>query len=73
MGWIDLMGREPKTKEALSLTIRPVRFWEKYQCAVKHPEPAYRLASWMAILSLLLGLLSLGLAIDWSWINIFVR
>lgn len=59
VGWLELSGRPAEEPEEMDLEIRPLKFWERLNPAFFHPDPAYRLASWIALLSLGLGILSL--------------
>lgn len=63
--WLDLFGRVENVGGPLELEIRRARWWESLRLATSHPDPAFRLASWIAVLSLVLGLISLVLGV-WS-------
>lgn len=62
IGWIDLNGREEAVDNPISLQIKTVKWWEYPKCALSHPDPAYRLATKLAIVSIGLGFLSLIIA-----------
>lgn len=61
--WLDLFGRTEDVDGPLSLEIRVARWWELPRLATSHPDPAIRLAGWIALLSLVLGIVSVVLAV----------
>lgn len=64
VGWIDLCGRDEEVEVPLQLKISKSTLWQKMVCAgLKHPEPTYRFAYGLALVSVGLGLLSILLAI----------
>ena len=63
--WLDLFGRTEDVGGPLSLEIRAARWWELPRLATSHPDPAVRLAGWIAVLSFALGIISLVLG-AWS-------
>ncbi len=63
VGWIDLCGRDEEVDISLDLKISKTRIWEVLFAGLMHPEPSYRLSTLLALLSVILGLLSLFLAI----------
>lgn len=64
VGWIDLCGRDEDVEIPLKLKISKSNLWQKYICAgLNHPEPSYQLSSILALISVILGLLSLFLTI----------
>lgn len=56
--WLELCDRAERVPDDLELTIKPVRGLAFLRFALKHPDPAYRLASNIAVFSLGLGLIS---------------
>jgi len=62
-GWIELSGFANNTNVELTLEITPVSWWKYLVCVLSHPDPIYRLASELAILSVALGILSVVLAV----------
>lgn len=69
-GWLDLNGRTENLEETLEVTITKARWCQYPALAVAHPDPAIRWGSWMAIISLGLGLLSIFLG-SWSIWNTY--
>lgn len=68
--WIDLNGRDENVGGPAEIAIQEARWWAYPKLATTHPEPSYRLASWIALVSLGLGLLSVGLG-AWSvWLTL---
>ncbi|MGL6335698.1 hypothetical protein ACSZMH_11360 [Aeromonas jandaei] len=63
--WLDLFGREEDVNRAIEINITPAKWWEYPRLAISHPDPAMRLAGWIAISSLFLGALSVVLG-GWS-------
>lgn len=64
VGWIDLCGRHDDVEIPLQLQIRKSNLWERFICAgLSHPDPAYSLSTKLALISVLLGLLSVIIAI----------
>lgn len=60
IGWIDLCDRDEDVDIELKLKISKSTFWQRIFCVgFKHPEPAYRLAHLLAIVSIGLGLLAI--------------
>ena len=64
-GWLDLFGREENVDGPVEISISPARWWEYPRLAISHPDPAMRLAGWISLLSLLLGIVSIALG-AWS-------
>jgi len=62
IGWIDLYGREEEVNEPLNLKIKTVKWWEIIFCGFSHPDPSYRLATLLAVISVGLGVLSVVIA-----------
>lgn len=62
-GWMELNGNSSDLGVPVKLTARRARWYQYPRLAVAHPDPSYRLASWVAMLSLVLGALALGLAV----------
>lgn len=65
-GWLELTGHDEDTKKEIELKIRRAKWYQYPSCAHSHPDPSYKLANWIALLSLGLGLLSIALAI-WAF------
>jgi len=63
--WIELNGKEEDVTQPLSLKIEKARWYQYPKLAISHPEPSYRLASWIAIRSFALGFISVLLG-AWS-------
>ena len=62
-GWLKLSDFIESTPEALQVTIDKVRWWQLPFCAIGHPDPSYRLSSWLGIISVVLGLIGMGLGV----------
>jgi hypothetical protein len=62
-GWLQLSGYPEEVPTRLDLVITKAKFYEFPLCAISHPDPAHRLAGWLAIISLLLGLLGIILGL----------
>ena len=63
VGWLILTNEAEDIHAPIELTIKRAKWYERPQMAVSHPDPAFRLASWIALLSLSLGILSIVLAL----------
>jgi hypothetical protein len=64
VGWIDLCGKDEEVEIPLILRITKSTLWERLICAgLNHPEPTYRISSKLALISVILGLLSVILAV----------
>jgi hypothetical protein len=61
MGWIDLWGRDEDVDRRLALVVRGAHWWELPLCGLTHPDPSYRLATVLAVLSVVLGIVSVFL------------
>ena len=70
VGWINLNGQDEKINTPLQITIEESRWFEIPKQALGHPEPSYRLASLIALISLCLGLLSIALGVLSVWLAI---
>lgn len=67
--WLDLNGRAENVSGSLEVSLAPVKWWEAPKLAVAHPDPSFRLAGWLAIISVAMGLISLALG-GWSiWLT----
>ena len=62
-GWLVLSDYERNVDKEVELTIRRARWYQYPKFAISHPDPSYKLASWIGLVSLVLGVLSLVLAI----------
>lgn len=63
--WLDFFGREEDLDGPIALKIEPARWWEYPRLAISHPDPAMRLAGWISVISLGLGVVSTLLG-GWS-------
>ena len=61
--WLDLHGREENVDGSLTISIIRARWYEYPGLAISHPDPAIRWGSWIAVLSLALGVISVILAV----------
>jgi len=57
--WLDLHDRVEDVDQPIELEISPARWWHWPRLAVSHPDPSMRLAGYIAVVSLVLGLVSL--------------
>lgn len=69
LAWIDLNDRDENVESPLRISIAEARWYEYPWLAVSHPEPSYRLASWIALVSLMLGGISVALGIWSVWLT----
>jgi hypothetical protein len=67
-GWIDLQGRKDEESDTLALTIVTARWWHFFIIPFRHVDPAYRLSAWLAALSVILGIVSIGASRPWEMI-----
>lgn len=58
-GWLKLSDFPEDTELALQLSIRRAKKHEYLHCLLSHPEPSFRLAGWLAVISVGLGLIGL--------------
>lgn len=63
--WIELNGRDEAADMPMELTVSKARFYQYPFLALRHQDPSYRLASGIAMVSLLLGAVSVALGV-WS-------
>jgi hypothetical protein len=61
-GWWELQGLTVPADPILSLDISRVGNFGRVVAACKHPDPTYRMASWLAVIALALGVVSILLA-----------
>ena len=61
-GWIELSDYED-TEKPLGLVLEEVGWWPFPRFVMSHPDPVFRLAGFLGLLSVALGLLSLILAL----------
>ena|SRR5438034_1136524 len=61
-GWMQLTGYADDFSEPIDVAFRPATFIEKINAWYTHPDPTYRLAVGLGVVSLALGVLSLVLA-----------
>lgn len=62
-GWLDLNGRAEEVDNSIELSLRRVRFYDLPRVPVHHPDPAIRVAGWLGLISVGLGILSIILAL----------
>lgn len=62
-GWIELSDHEAETERPLDLVLEEAGWWRFPQFVMSHPDPMFRLAGFLGLLSVALGLLSLFLAL----------
>ena len=58
--WIKLNGFANDILGSLELEIKKVRFWEYSFVGLTHPDPAIRLSSYLALISIILGILGVA-------------
>lgn len=58
LGWIALNGYEENVDGPIEITIEKVPFYKVPFIFRTHPDPAYRLAAWVAWVSVALGIIS---------------
>jgi len=63
VGWLDLHGRASDVDGPLELEIEQVSPLLLPMMIVMHPDPTSRLAGWIALVSLALGILSILLVL----------
>ncbi len=63
LGWLVLCDHEENLEASRKLSLRPAAWYECPLFAFKHPDLTYQLATWIAVISLFLGLISIGLAV----------
>ncbi len=57
-----------KVRDEVALAIRQLGWWGQFRWALDASDPAYRIASQLAVVSVALGLLGLGLGVVGIWI-----
>ena len=62
-GWIDLNGRSGNESKQIELSISRAPWWKFFILPFSHPDPSYRLAALLGLISILLGVLSLILTL----------
>lgn len=62
VGWMDLQGRPDDIHQEYSLTVRKARWFDYPYIGAKHPDPAYRLSFYVALMGVGLGIVSLILS-----------
>lgn len=60
--WLELSDFAEESRDDLELLIEPAPRWHLWRLAFSHPDPAYRLAAILGLVSVGLGFLSLFLA-----------
>lgn len=63
LAWINLWNRAENVDEPLKLEITKPKLWEYPWLTVSHPDPIYRIAGRLAFLSVVLGIISIILAV----------
>lgn len=61
--WLELSGYAEDVPDTLAISLSPTSIWRSPQLAFSHPDPTVRLATALGVLSLLLGIMSLALAV----------
>ena len=61
--WLELNGYADDVDGPLQLEITEASLWQLPQLAASHPDPAMRLSSMLAFVSVVLGILSVILAL----------
>jgi hypothetical protein len=61
--WLQLSGFAEDTKPPLHIELTKARWWQLPWLAASHPDPAFRLSSYLAFISVALGALSILLAV----------
>ena len=61
--WLELNGYADDVSGPLQLEITKARVWQLPQLAASHPDPAMRLSSMLGFVSVVLGVLSIVLAL----------
>lgn len=62
--WLELNGYADDVSGELELEITKARAWQIIQLATSHPDPAMRLSSALGLISVVLGILSIALAVS---------
>jgi len=62
-GWWELQGLTVPEEPQLCLDIRRANILGKIVANCRHPDPTHRFASWLAVIALALGIVSIALAI----------
>jgi len=62
-GWLKLIGYAEKVDVTEDVEFKKARWWQLMRCMVSHPDPGYRLAGWLSLVSLFLGILGLLLGV----------
>jgi hypothetical protein len=60
-GWNQLTGFSEEVVPELRLVFRTAKRREFLGCISSHPDPSYRLAGWLGVISVVLGVIGLGL------------
>lgn len=61
--WLELNGHDEDVQQPIKITITEADPLQIVRAAVHHPEPGYRIASWLALISVGMGLLSFALGV----------
>jgi hypothetical protein len=61
--WLELNGYADDLNKPVELKITRPRWWEMHRLADEHPDPIYRMAARLAVLSVVLGTVSLVLTV----------
>ncbi|MBE0645585.1 MAG: hypothetical protein IH600_16005 [Bacteroidetes bacterium] len=60
--WLDLYDREVDVESPMELKLSPAKFYHFPRLAVSHPDPTVRMAGWLGLTSVCLGILSVVLS-----------
>ncbi|RIH66193.1 hypothetical protein D1164_04585 [Mariniphaga sediminis] len=63
VGWLDLNNRDEDIDEPIKLTITKTGRIKSIFAGLYHPEPSFRLSTVLALISVILGILSVVLAL----------
>lgn len=61
--WLELTGFAEDVSEPIELSFRRASWWQFAQLAESHPDPTYRMAGRLAVISVVLGVVSLVLSV----------
>jgi hypothetical protein len=60
-GWLKLIDYSENIDVTTDVEFKKAGWWQLMHCMVSHPDPGYRLAGWISLVSLLLGIVGLAL------------
>jgi hypothetical protein len=67
VAWLELNGRDENVQDPIEISITKANPLQILFAAVHHPEPGYRIASWLALVSVGMGVVSLLMGIISLW------